>query len=175
MTEIANTDCFDAWNGDSGQRLAEEADRRDRVLAPFAEVLLDAAGLSLGERVLDIGCGCGATTLAAARAVGRDGQAVGADLSAPMLGVARSRAERAGLPNAAFAVADAQTDDLAALGRDERRPYDLAISRFGVMFFDDPPAAFANIRAAVRPGGRLAFVCWGPLPHQEWLTVPLGA
>ena len=101
---------------------------------------------------------------------------MGADLSEPMLGVARGRAERAGVPNAAFAVADAQTDDLAALGGDgSGLPYDLAISRFGVMFFDDPPAAFANVFAAVRPGGRLTFVCWGPLAHQEWLTVPLGA
>ena len=172
---MANEAQRENWNGASGRNWVERQDQFDASNAVWADLLLATAAPAPGERVLDIGCGCGATTLAAARAVGRDGQAVGADLSAPMLGVARSRAERAGLPNAAFAVADAQTDDLAALGRDERRPYDLAISRFGVMFFDDPPAAFANIRAAVRPGGRLTFVCWGPLPHQEWLTVPLGA
>ena len=153
----------------------ERQDQFDASNATWADLLLATAAPAAGERVLDIGCGCGATTLAGARGVGPGGQAVGADLSEPMLGVARGRAEQAGLPNAAFAVADAQTDDLAALGGDGRRPYDLAISRFGVMFFDDPPAAFANIRAAVRPGGRLTFVSWGPLAHQEWLNVPLGA
>ena len=103
------------------------------------------------------------------------GRAVGADLSEPMLGVARERTAKAVAAGAgiaaAFMVADAQTDDLTAVGG----PYDAVISRFGVMFFDDPVTAFANLRAAVRPGGRLAFVAWGPLAHQQWLAVPMRA
>ncbi len=173
---MANEAQRENWNGESGRNWVERQDQFDASNATWADLLLATAAPAAGERVLDVGCGCGATTLAAARGVGPGGQAVGADLSEPMLGVARGRAERAGVPNTAFAVADAQTDDLAALGGDGRGlPYDLAISRFGVMFFDDPPAAFANVAAAVRPGGRLTFVCWGPLAHQEWLTVPLGA
>jgi SAM-dependent methyltransferase len=165
MTEIANTDCFDAWNGDSGQRWAEEADRRDRVLAPFAEVLLDAAGLSLGERVLDIGCGCGATTLAAARAIGIDGKALGLDLSQPMLDVARQRQASAGIDNVAFVQGDAQAHRFAT----ER---DVAISRFGTMFFADPTAAFANVARGLHGGGRICLVTWQPLAVNDWLMVP---
>ena len=99
MTEIANTDQYQAWNGDSGHRWVLDADRRDHILAPVAEVLLAAAHLSAGEPVVDIGCGCGATTLAAAQVVGSTGAVYGIDLSKPMLGVARRRAEASGLAN----------------------------------------------------------------------------
>jgi SAM-dependent methyltransferase len=169
---MANEAQRENWNGESGRNWVERQDQFDASNATWADLLLETAAPAPGERVLDVGCGCGATTLAAARATGPGGQAVGADLSAPMLGVARARAERAGLANARFAVADAQTDDLAAL--DGGGPYDLAISRFGVMFFDGPVAAFANIGRAVRPGGRLAMTVWAA-GDQEWLKVPLGA
>jgi SAM-dependent methyltransferase len=165
VTEIANTDCFEAWNGDSGRRWADEADRRDRVLAPFAEALLDAAGLSQGERAFDIGCGCGATTLAAARAIGSSGDALGLDLSQPMLDVARQRQASEGIDNVAFVQADAQTHQLSA----ER---DVAVSRFGTMFFADPTAAFTNIRRGLRPGGRACFISWQPLGANDWLMIP---
>jgi SAM-dependent methyltransferase len=165
VSEIANTDCFDAWNGDSGRRWAEEADRRDRVLKPFADALLDAAELALGERVLDIGCGCGATTLSAARAVGNDGDALGLDLSQPMLDIARQRQASAGIDNVAFVQGDAQTHQLPA-------QRDVGISRFGTMFFADATAAFANIGRGLRGGGRICVATWQPLADNDWLMVP---
>jgi ubiquinone/menaquinone biosynthesis C-methylase UbiE len=165
VTDIANTECFEAWNGDSGRRWADEADRRDHVLAAVAEVLSKAAHLAAGERVLDIGCGCGTTTLDAARAVGPGGRACGIDLSAPMLDIARRRCATAGLTNVEFVQGDAQTHRFAST-------VDAAISRFGTMFFADPAAAFVNIARGLRPGGRVCFTTWKPLAANDWLTIP---
>ena len=166
MTNIANIDQYLAWNGDSGQRWVEHADRRDHVMAPIGDVLLAAASLTRGETALDIGCGCGATTLAAAEAVGANGKVIGIDLSEPMLDVARRRAATTGLDNVSFVNGDAQTHDVG------RRQVDVAISRFGTMFFDDPVAAFTNVGAALVPGGRLCLATWQPLIANEWLAVP---
>jgi len=149
MTDIANTEQFDAWNGESGLRWIADPDRRDGVLQPVADALLEAAQLQGGERVLDVGCGCGATTLAAARAIAPNGEVVGADLSEPMIDVARRRAADAGVDNVAFVQADAQTHDFGA------PTFDVVMSRFGTMFFADPAAAFANIASSMGPGGRL--------------------
>jgi SAM-dependent methyltransferase len=165
VTDIANTECFEAWNGDSGRRWADEADRRDRVLAPVADALLRAANLRLGDDVLDIGCGCGSTTLDAARAVGPDGSVCGIDLSAPMLDVARRRRDDARMANVEFLQRDAQTHRLAPA-------FDVAISRFGTMFFADPVAAFVNIGNALRSRGRLCLATWQPLAVNDWLTIP---
>ena len=166
MTDIANTDQYDAWNGDSGQRWIQDPDRRDQVMAPIADALLAAAALTAGENVLDIGCGCGATTLAAAHTVGANGTVTGIDLSEPMLDVARRRAAAAGLDNVSFVQGDAQTHDL------DTRRFDVAISRFGTMFFADPEAAFTNIAASLDPGGRICLATWQPLLANQWLTVP---
>jgi SAM-dependent methyltransferase len=163
---IANTDQYDSWNGDSGHRWVANPDRRDRAIAPVADALFAAVHLASGERVLDIGCGCGATTLTAAGAVSPGGDAVGLDLSEPMLDVARQRASTAGNANVAFVQADAQTHPLSGDG------YDVAISRFGTMFFADSGAAFTNIRKALRPGGRLCIATWQPLVANDWLTIP---
>ena len=127
--------------------------------------MLAAAAIAPGDRVLDIGCGCGNTTLAAARAAGPDGSAHGVDLSVPMTDLGRQRAEQERV-NATFEVADAQTHPFKA------GAFDVAVSRFGVMFFDDPVAAFTNIAGALRPGGRLAFVCWQDLMVNDWMLVP---
>lgn len=156
----------ETWNGDSGHRWVADADRRDAVLAPVADALLTAARIQPGESILDVGCGCGATTITAATQAGPDGTAHGIDLSDPMLAVARQRAHDAGLTTASFAAADAQTHPFA--GAD----YDVVISRFGTMFFDDPVAAFTNIRRRVRRGGRLFIATWQPLGLNDWLTVP---
>ena len=166
MSNIANTDQYDAWNGDSGRRWVADPDRRDRVIAPVADALFAAAELTPGERVLDIGCGCGATTLTAAATVGPDGAAVGADLSGPMLAVARQRAANAAVANVEFVQTDAQTH---AFGDGS---FDIAVSRFGTMFFADPVAAFANIARTLRPGGRLCIATWQPLVANDWLTIP---
>lgn len=165
MTEASNTDQYDAWNGESGIRWVGSADQRDAVLSPVADHLLATAAIAPGERVLDIGCGCGATTIAAAHATGTSGSVVGLDLSAPMLDVARSRATTGGLNNVSFIQGDAQTTRLD----DE---FDVVISRFGTMFFDDPTAAFTNLASHLRPGGRLYLVTWQPLEANEWLVVP---
>jgi SAM-dependent methyltransferase len=116
-----------------------------------------------------VGCGCGTTTLEAARAVA-PGTAAGIDLSAPMLDRARRNASRSALANVTFEQGDAQTHTFSS-----PKFFDAVISRFGVMFFADPAAAFANLRAAARPDGRLTFVCWQPFDANEWLTVPTAA
>ena len=152
----------ESWNGDSGRRWVADADRRDAVLAPVAEALLDAAQITAGDAVLDIGCGCGATTLAAAAAAAPHGRAVGIDLSEPMLALAR---RRTGDTPAAFRQADAQVDDLGD-------GYERVISRFGTMFFDDPIAAFANVAGAALAGGSLCLATWRPLAANPWLVVP---
>jgi SAM-dependent methyltransferase len=132
----------------------------DAVFAPFTAALLDAADLGAARRVLDVGCGSG-TLLAAAVEAGAD--AVGVDVSPAMVDAARGRA-----PAATVVTADAQTADLLALAPGP--PFDRVVSRFGVMFFDDPTAAFANIRAAAAPGARLAFTCWREEEHDMfWL------
>jgi ubiquinone/menaquinone biosynthesis C-methylase UbiE len=166
VTNTANAAQYAAWNGESGQRWIAHPDRRDRVMAPIAGALLDAARLAPGEHVVDIGCGCGATTLAAARAVAPTGDVVGVDLSAPMLGVARQRANAASLTNVHFEQADAQTHQLPPSS------FDVAISRFGTMFFGDPGAAFANLATALQNGGRLRIATWQPLAANDWLTIP---
>jgi SAM-dependent methyltransferase len=152
----------DAWNGESGHRWVADADRRAAVLAPVAETLLAAARLTAGEDLLDVGCGCGITTLAAAAAVA-PGTATGLDLSEPMLDLARQRAQD---DPVTFLQADAQTH------RFDPDSYDVIISRFGTMFFDDPVAAFANLAAATRPTGRLCLATWQPLAANDWLLVP---
>ncbi len=151
------------WNGDEARHWIDEQDRYDRQLAPFAAELLRAAAIGSAERVLDVGCGCGGTTMLAANAAK---EAHGVDISAPMLDHARTRAAAAKIANVQFHQADAQTQAF------EPASFDVAISRFGVMFFDDPDAAFANIARALRPGGRLAFVCWQELGRNDWLLVP---
>jgi SAM-dependent methyltransferase len=162
----ANPTQFESWNGDSGTRWVARADEPDDVLAPVADALIATADPATGLRVLDIGCGCGATTLTAARRVGETGTATGIDLSAPMLDLARQRAASAHLTHATFTQGDAQTHAF------EPEAFDLAISRFGTMFFADPVAAFSNVATALRPGGRLCLATWQPLAVNEWLVVP---
>lgn len=166
MTDTANAAQIENWNGDSGHRWVARADERDRVLAPVADALLDAAAPTPGDRVLDVGCGCGVTTLSAASEVGDAGSVMGIDISVPMLDVARQRARTAGFANTSFVDADAQTHAF------EPGSADLVISRFGTMFFSDPNAAFTNIATALDSGGRLCLATWQPLVANEWLAIP---
>jgi SAM-dependent methyltransferase len=135
--------------------------------APVTGPLLEAAGIQAGERVLDIGCGGGLTTIAAARAAGAGGSATGVDLSQPLLELARARAAEEGLPNVSFVAADGQSEPFPG------GPFEVAISRFGVMFFNDPVAAFGNILAHLEPGGRLAFACWQGAVQNPWFAQPI--
>jgi SAM-dependent methyltransferase len=155
------------WNETAGPLWVAMQDHRDAELRHFGLAAMEALGPRGGERLIDIGCGCGATTLELARRVGSTGAVLGADLSKPMLAVAEQRARDQRLDNAAFLQADAQVCAFA--------PADGAFSRFGVMFFEDPVAAFANIRRALAPNGRLAFVCWRALADNPWVTIPLAA
>jgi SAM-dependent methyltransferase len=163
---IANAEQAERWNaGEDALHWTANHALYDRMLEPFTAMIFRAAALRPGGRVLDVGCGCGSTTLAAARLV-VPGQVVGIDLSGPMLARARADAEATGLTNAVFDQGDAQVHPL------EPAWFDTVISRFGTMFFADPVAAFANIRSATRPAGRLVFVCWQPLSANQWLLVP---
>ena len=153
------------WNETAGRTWADLQDRIDRQIRPLGLAAMERLAPAPGEQVLDVGCGCGDTSLELARRVGPEGGVLGLDISAPMLEVARGRAEAAGARNLAFHEADAQTAALPA-GRDA------VFSRFGVMFFADPTAAFANLRSALRPGGRLGFVCWRPLAENLWMRLP---
>jgi len=158
----ANQQQAEAWNGTEAAHWVDHADRYDRQLAPFGDALLERVQMESHHVVLDVGCGCGATTLEAAR---RARAAVGVDLSEPLLSIATHRARSAALDNAEFVVADAQTHEFA------EGAFDLAISQFGLMFFDQPVSAFANLRRALAPGGRAAFVCWQGLEANEWISV----
>ena len=154
------------WNGRAGANWTVYQEATDLALAPLGEATLAAAAVRAGERALDVGCGCGATALVLAERVGATGHVLGVDVSLPMLGRARERLR--GAANVELREADAAT---ARFGGDR----DLLFSRFGVMFFLDPTAAFANLRTALAPRGRVAFCCWRPARENPWATIPAEA
>lgn len=154
------------WNGTEGRHWAAHHERYEAMLGSFGLQVLEAVEIRPGERVLDVGCGAGDLALAAARTVGSNGRVVGIDLSVPMLETARGRASVAGLGNVSFVASDAQTSELG------EGAFDVVVSRFGVMFFADPVAAFTSVARALRPGGRLAFVCWQDAGVNEWMLAP---
>jgi SAM-dependent methyltransferase len=163
-----NADQIEYWNETSGPKWVAQQALLDALTAQPGRLALERAAPRPGERVLDVGCGCGQTVLELAERVGPTGHVLGVDVSRPMLARARERVREAGLGHVALEAADAQTHGFAA-------DRDLVFSRFGVMFFDDPHAAFVNLRSALRPGGRLAFVCWRALDQNPWMLVPLRA
>jgi SAM-dependent methyltransferase len=140
--------------------------KREQLTSAVTDVLLGHLGLVEGERVLDIGSGGGATTIAAGRLVGDGGSAVGADISAPLVDLARRRAADQRAANVSFCVADVQHDTVPG------GPFDVAVSQFGVMFFDEPATAFANIHRQLVPGGRVAFACWQSVEKNPWFVGP---
>jgi SAM-dependent methyltransferase len=158
----ANTGQLRAWDGDEGGYWAAHADRFDRGVAAYDESFMDAAAISPGDRVLDIGCGTGRTTRDAARAAA-DGAALGVDLSSAMLDVARRRATDERLTNVRFVQADAQIHPF------ETEAFEVAVGRTSAMFFGDRVAGLANVGRALRPGGRLALLTWQRLIDNEWI------
>jgi SAM-dependent methyltransferase len=154
------------WNSIGGDRWVAAADHTDRMMKPVQEILFNRADLRPGMGVLEIGCGCGETVAEIAKRVGSTGRVLGVDVSQQMLALARTRL--AGLPQAELLEADAGVHPFEQFA-------DLVISRFGVMFFGDPAAAFANIRKALKPGGRLVFAAWRAVRENEWTQVPLEA
>jgi SAM-dependent methyltransferase len=165
---IANVGQAEAWNGDEGEHWATHDARYDAMGGAFTDALFAAAAIAETDTVLDIGCGTGQSTRRAAVQAPR-GRAVGIDLSEPMLHRARDLVRGEGIGNVAFEQGDAQVHPLPSAA------FDVAISRFGIMFFDDPIAAFANIARALRPRGRLAVLCWQDMARNDWLMVPATA
>jgi SAM-dependent methyltransferase len=162
----ANQPEIEFWNGPAAHRWVAEQARLDRALANIDLLGLDRAAPVEGERVIDLGCGCGASTLRLAEHVGPTGTVVGVDVSAPMLARARERARS--MPWIQFVEGDAAEYRFAG-------DADLVYSRFGAMFFADPQAALANLKKALRPGGRLCLVCWRSADENPWYRVPLRA
>jgi ubiquinone/menaquinone biosynthesis C-methylase UbiE len=154
------------WNSTGGAKWIAAQERTDLMLAPVSAALMAHAAPKPGMTVLDIGCGCGATVLALAEIVGPAGKVIGLDVSEPMLTWARKRF--ATLKNVELVCADASAYSFAGSA-------DLMVSRFGVMFFGDPVAAFVNLRQALKPGGRLAFACWRKFDENPWMQIPLHA
>jgi ubiquinone/menaquinone biosynthesis C-methylase UbiE len=157
-----NAEQLRAWDGDEGAYWAAHADHFERALAAYRPRFLAAATITDADRVLDVGCGTGATTREAARAASR-GAALGVDLSSAMLDVAQQRAAAEGLTTARFEQADAQIHPFEAAS------FDVAIGQTSAMFFGDRVAALANIGRALRPGGRLVLLTWQPLAENEWI------
>jgi len=162
-----NADQVAYWNGPAGRRWAERQAAQDIVLGPVADLVIDRAKLKSGERVIDVGCGSGATTIAFAHKVAPSGHVLGVDISGPMLERARQSAPK-DLP-IDFALADATVYPF------EPASFDVLASRFGVMFFADPVLSFANMRKALKPSGRLAFACWREPRENPFFMAPLQA
>lgn len=155
------------WNGIDGEFWTREQDRLDAMLAPVTGPLLAFAAPVAGTTVMEVGCGCGSLAIELARSVGPSGRLIAVDLSEPMLAVTRKRL-------GAFANTNCLLGDAAELPLQEVNA-ELITSRFGVMFFGDPVAAFANLATGLAPDGRLRFACWRPIEQNPWLRIPLQA
>ncbi|MGE0825392.1 MAG: class I SAM-dependent methyltransferase [Candidatus Binatia bacterium] len=169
MTTEANQEQIRYWNEQGGPRWVVLQEKLDAQIGPLGLVALQRANIKPGEQVLDVGCGCGQTSLDLAGRVSPNGAVLGIDISQPMLNRARERQQELSVTNLEFLNADAQTYQFA------RERFDLVFSRFGIMFFENPTAAFQNLRTALRPQGRLCFLCWQALDKNDWARVPLNA
>jgi SAM-dependent methyltransferase len=165
----ANREQIEYWNETSGRKWVQLAGRVEPQIAPLGLAAMDALRFAPGERVLDVGCGCGQSTLQLGERVGTGGEVLGVDISGPMLEEARHRGRAAGAQHVYFEQADAQVHGFEAAS------FDVVFSRFGVMFFEDPVAAFANLRGALRTGGQIGFVCWQELAQNPWMLRPVAA
>lgn len=163
-----NSEQIAEWNGALGERWVAMQQEIDRIVVPFGDAALKAAAPQPGERVIDIGCGCGDTSIEMARIVGEAGSVLGIDVSQPMLDVARSRGALANCPHLAFRHGDASEAVLPT-------NIDLLFSRFGVMFFSQPSVAFSHLRNSLRTGGRCVFACWRAPRDNAWAMTPLSA
>ena len=164
-----NTAQIEHWNGAAGDTWVRLQDRLDAQLAPLGRLGMERAAIREGWRINDIGCGTGQTSLDLARRVGPGGSVLAVDISRPMLALAERRRSEAGLANLRFEEGDAQFHPFAPGAAD------LVFSRFGVMFFADPVAAFGNLRAGLRRGGRLVLVTWRKPQDNPWVSVPMAA
>lgn len=166
MTKAPNADQAEFWSDGAGLDWVTFENQLDALFAGANAALIDTAQPKSGQSILDIGCGTGATTRDFAQAVEPEGSVLGLDISNSMLAQARRSAAAQGLTNASFTCADAQTSPLDAA------KYDHIVSRFGVMFFADPVAAFTNLCSSLATGGQLTMACWGPFKENPWFTIP---
>ncbi|MDJ1015705.1 MAG: class I SAM-dependent methyltransferase [Paracoccaceae bacterium] len=164
MADQPNRDSADYWSGPSGQSWIAREEEMDHLLEDVARLVIEEGNPVKGARVIDIGCGTGALSLMAAEAVGPEGRVLASDISEPLLQRAAERG--ANLPQMGVHLADAESAEWPETG------FDLAVSRFGVMFFANPEGAFANIARALRPGGRIVFAAWAPATRNPYWTVP---
>lgn len=164
-----NAEQIEFWNGEGGEKFVRYQNALDAMLEPFGAEAIRQAVVRAGEAVLDIGCGCGETTIDLSRLVGVTGEVVGVDISEPMLARAEYLAAQTEMTNVFFELVDVETGTL------HEESFDLAFSRFGVMFFRNPATAFRNVHGALRPGGRVAFACWQPLDRNQWVSLQLKA
>ncbi len=162
-----NADQVADWTGESGERWVAYQARLDAMMAVFGHAAIEAAAPAEGERVLDVGCGAGASSLDLAARVGARGHVLGVDISEPLIGRARALAPQD--TPVLFQVADASSAELP------EGTFDILFSRFGVMFFGDPTGAFSHMRRALKPGGRVAFVCWRGMAENDWVRLPIAA
>ena len=169
MEATTNQEQIRYWNEQGGPKWVLRQRQLDAQIHPLGLVALQRAEVRRGERVIDVGCGCGQTSLELAERVGPNGAVLGIDISGPMLNRAQERQKELGVTNLEFLTTDAQTHQFA------HEQFDLVFSRFGVMFFEDPIAAFRNLRTALRPNGRLYFLCWQALEKNDWARVPFKA
>lgn len=169
MTEGANQDQSEYWNSETGQKWVAFQESLDQLFLAITERLLERLDPKPRDRVLDVGCGTGATSLLLAERVGAEGSVVAVDISELLLARAAERKSEGPYDNVEFRLADAQTHEFPA------GAVDLISSRFGVMFFNDPVAAFTNLSGALRPGGRLCFASWAPASENPWFEIPRDA
>jgi ubiquinone/menaquinone biosynthesis C-methylase UbiE len=162
----SNSDQEEYWNSNAGKKWVEYQDELDRLLERVKDRLLQRSKIESGERVVDIGCGTGATTMSVASLVGESGLALGVDISQTLLGCAKSRSSNISGGHIEYALADAQT------WRFDADSFDLVTSRFGMMFFADPVLAFKNMAVALREGGRMSFVSWANASANPWFEIP---
>ena len=169
MAEPGNADQIAFWNGQVGEKWAGNHNQLDHAFAPLTASLLRHVGAQPGEAVIDVGCGCGDLTLALARSLGADGRVLAVDVSSPMLAQAQARAALQTPGTIAPIEWVLEDASVYALPKAE---FDVITSRFGVMFFADPVAAFTNLRRALKPGGRVVMLCWRPMDQNPWFSVP---
>ena len=166
---VVNLDQQKFWNEVKGEFWVNLKERIDSLLFPFGEAALEELAVKPGERVLEIGCGTGASSMRLSNLVGRGGEVLAVDLSKPMLEKAKNTGKSLGINNVSFLEVDAEVFSLP------QSQYDAVFSRFGVMFFEDPIKAFRNFNVALKPGGRLSYVCWAAREDNPWIRVPTAA
>ena len=165
MGDPVNAKMKEHWNGAGAKKFLQYQHELNASFKPFSKALLEAIAPSSANKVIDIGCGCGDTSFEIARRVGPGGHVLGIDISEPMLERAKERINSSEKMNIRFECVDAQTHGF------ETETFDIACSRFGVMFFDDPEKAFGNIRSSLKPGGRLVFICWRTGEENDWVQL----